>query len=175
MRRLLLFIICVCVCACAPQRSLTDTVETIRTEREIIRDTTVLIQPDSAQVRALLECDSLNRVIVRELQTAQGARITPTVTHTYAGANNSDGTNTRADAGALLLRVDCKEDSLQYELQVRDKVIEQLKSEKREIAVPYVPDYYRNTSNGFWVVLALLILVIGIRVAIWYFGHKKVL
>lgn len=175
MRRLLLFIICVCVCACTPQRSLTDTTETIRTEREIIRDTTVLIQPDSAQVRALLECDSLNRVIVRELQTAQGARITPTVTHTYAGANNSDGINTRTDVGALLLQFDCKEDSLQYELQVRDKVIEQLKSEKREIAVPYVPDYYRNTSNGFWVLLALLILIVGIRIAIWYFGHKKVL
>lgn len=163
MRRLLLFIICVCVYACAPQRSLTDTTETIRTEREIIRDTTVLIKPDSAQVRALLECDSLNRVIVRELQTAQGARITPTVTHTDT------------DAGALLLQFDCKEDSLEYELQVRDKVIEQLKSEKREIAVPYVPDYYRNTSNGFWVLMSLLILVIGIRVAIWYFGHKKVL
>lgn len=174
MRRLLLFIICACLYACAPQKPLVQTIETVRTEREIIRDTTVLIKPDSAQVRALLECDSLNRVIVRELQTAQGARITPTVTHTYVGANKSDGINAHigTDAGALLLRLDCKEDSLEYELQVRDKVIEQLKSEKHEIAVPYVPDYYRNTSNGFWVLLALLILIVGIRIAIWYFGRK---
>lgn len=165
MRKLLLFIICVCAYACTTQKPLVQMIETIRTEREIIRDTTVLIQPDSAQVRALLECDSLNRVIIRELHTSQGTRITPTVTHTYASANT--GTN----AGALSLQIDCKEDSLQYEIQVRDKIIEQLRSEKREVEVPYVPDYYRNTSNGFWVLLVILILAIAIRIGIWYLRH----
>lgn len=162
MKRLLLFIICACLCACATQVPLTNTSDTNRVEREIIRDTTVIVKADEAQVRALLECDSLNRVIVRELEQAQGERIKPTVTRAPV----------QTDAGALLLTVDCKEDSLQYEVQIRDRYIEQLKSTHTEVAVKYIPDYYRNTSAGFWVLLAIIICAVAIRVVIWYFKRK---
>lgn len=149
MRKLLYVLLCACAIACAPQKPLVSTVDTNRTEREIIHDTTVIIQPDSAQVVALLECDSANRVILRELSILQGLHIKPIVT------------KEPTPAGAVVLQVDCKQDSLEYEIQVRDKIIETLRSEKTEVAVPYVSDYYRNTSNGFWVLLAAMVVVVA--------------
>lgn len=158
---LALVIVLLCVTGCSQQKPLVQTIETVRTEREVIRDTTVLIQPDSAHIRALFDCDSLNRVIIRELETARGSRIIPTIEQTNAG-------------NVLEIRLECKEDSLKYELQVRDRIIDQLTNDTREVAVPYVPTYYKCVNKGFWVLLAILALIIGLRVFKWYIKHKKV-
>ena len=34
-----------------------------------------------------------------------------------------------------------------------------------QVPVKYVPAYYKNTSAGFWVLLAILLLIIGVKVA----------
>ena len=135
--------------SCSP-KVLTNTVEVIRTEREIVRDTTIVTQADSAAIHALFECDSTNQVVLRQLETLQGERIKPTVIikHTDQGAD---------------VQFDCKEDSLQHEIEIRDKIIEEKSKEKEQVAVPYVPDYYKRTSTGFWVLLVILIIIVGFK------------
>ena len=124
-----------------------------RVERDVVRDTIIVTTSDSAAVRALLECDSLNNVVLRELATINGQRIQPTAT-----------TRT-APNGALLLDVDCKEDSLRYEIELRDKIIEDTTRETIVVREKYVPSYYKNTSAGFWV----LFVVCFVRIVWWVF------
>lgn len=66
-----------------PVVSQTTTNERIVTVTETLRDTTVVIQPDSAFVKAFLECDSLNHVVMRELVIANGRKVAPEVKFKY--------------------------------------------------------------------------------------------
>lgn len=54
-----------------PQPIVQTEVKEIVREREV-RDTIVTIAPDSASIKALLECDSAGNVLIKELQEAQG-------------------------------------------------------------------------------------------------------
>lgn len=49
-------------------------VETIREVQVEARDTVIVTQPDTASLRALVECDSLGNLLVREVETLQGER-----------------------------------------------------------------------------------------------------
>jgi len=55
----------------------------------------------------------------------------------------------------------------------RDKLVEVhdtiATSESVEVPVEVVPTYYKNTSRGFWVLLVILVLIIGWKVAKLYF------
>lgn len=147
---ILYLIICVCVCACKTQ-PIAQTVETVRVERETVRDTVLKFAPDSASVRALLACDSLNNVIVIELERERGARIEPKVR------------KQRNESGGLVLQVDCKEDSLKAEIQIRDKYIEELKSSTTQVPVRVRSGYDKFTSWFFWIVVGFVL----IRLAWW--------
>lgn len=117
----LLFIVPFLLVACrTPQTMQTDTVREVRI---VERDTLITIAPDSATVRALLDCDSTNQVILRQLSTRNGTRITATA-------------KTTESAGAMLLSVDCREDSLSREICLRDSVITTLRTEQRTIETP---------------------------------------
>lgn len=137
--------------ACTSQKPIVQTVEVVKTEREIVRDTVVQIEPDSAMVRAWLECDSTNTVILKRLDTAVGERLKPTAKR-------------YTTSGGMVLQVDCKENSLKYELQVRDKIIEQMKTETKIVKVRERNGYDRFTSGGFWILLVVVVL----RVAWWF-------
>ena len=137
--------------ACASQKPIVQTVEVVKTEREIVRDTVVQIEPDSAMVRAWLECDSTNTVILKRLDTAAGERLKPTAKR-------------YTTSGGMVLQVDCKEDSLKYEVQVRDKIIEEMKTETKIVKVRERNGYDKFTSGGFWI----LLLVVVLRVAWWF-------
>lgn len=45
-------------------------------------------------------------------------------------------------------------------------------TELQYIKEAYVPAYYKNTSNGFWVLLALLIALIGWKIIRKYIKIK---
>ena len=139
------------MCACKTQ-PITQTVETVRIEREVLRDTVLKFAPDSASVRALLECDSLNNVIVTELERERGTRINPEVK------------KQRNEGGGIVLQVDCKEDSLRAEIQIRDKYIEELKNSTTQVPVRVRSGYDRFTSWFFWIVVVLVL----IRTAWWF-------
>ena len=51
------------------------------TVTEVLRDTSVVIQPDTASIKARFECDSLNQVIMKELSIEKGRKVTPVVTY----------------------------------------------------------------------------------------------
>lgn len=51
--------------------------DTIREVREVARDSIVTLPADSSFIRAWFECDSLNQVIMTELETKAGKLIQP--------------------------------------------------------------------------------------------------
>lgn len=68
--------LCVMVSACRAYRPAavnTTTIDTV-TYREVLRDTVVMTEPDSALVRALIECDSLGQAHVKKLLDWQDGR-----------------------------------------------------------------------------------------------------
>lgn len=68
--------LCVMVSACRAYRPAavnTTTIDTV-TYREVLRDTVVMTEPDSALVRALIECDSLGQAHVKRLLDWQDGR-----------------------------------------------------------------------------------------------------
>ena len=151
---LLLFVIC-CFVGCKSQQPLVNMIETVRTEKEIIRDTVISTDPDSATVKALLECDSTNKVILRHIDLLQGERIKTSV----EVKQNTDGSTN--------LIVECKEDSLRHEIQIRDKIIEELKNSREQVPVEVEKKgsaFLRNSGIALWVIIALIIagVVIGI-------------
>ena len=58
-------------------------IERTVTWTETLRDTVVIVEPDFASVRALFECDSLNRVVMKELEIKRGQKVTPEVKWQY--------------------------------------------------------------------------------------------
>ena len=129
-------------------------VQTIEKERIVeihTRDTAIVTQADSASIRALLKCDSAYNVVVWELVTQQGERI-------------ETDTRTQYTDNWLLLQMDCKEDSLSHIIQMQDSIIRELTKETDIVREKYVPDYYKNTSKGFWVLFAILLILVGWRI-----------
>ena len=143
--------------SCASRRPI-QAVEIVRTEREIIRDTNILIEPDSASVKALFECDSLNHVVMKEMAELRGNRLTPSLTTSHK------------ENGTMLARFDCKEDSLQLEIQRRDRIIEELRATVQTVEV----EKPLNKWDSFCVVcgyifmglLALLIILFIVKLFI---------
>lgn len=121
MKRTCLFLILLLLAACRTTQTLQT--DTTREVRIVERDTLITIAPDSATVRALLDCDSTNQVILRRLETRNGTRIAATA-------------KTTESTGSLLFSVDCHEDSLSRELRLRDSIITTLRTEQRTIEVP---------------------------------------
>ena len=66
-----------------PVVSQTTSNERIVTITETLHDSTVVILPDSAFVKAFMECDSLNRVVMRELEIVNGRKVKPEVKFRY--------------------------------------------------------------------------------------------
>lgn len=125
MKRSYLFLILLLLVACrTPQPLQTDTVREVRI---VERDTLITIAPDSATVRALLECDSTNQVILRQLCTRNGTRIAATATLLSPSPKRGTGG---------VFSIVCHEDSLSREICLRDSIITTLRTEQRTIEVP---------------------------------------
>ena len=60
-----------------------------------------------------------------------------------------------------------------FQTLYRDKLVEVhdtiATTQTEQVPVEVVPTYYKNTSRGFWVLLVILILLIGWKVAKVYF------
>lgn len=144
-------------CKCPEYVTTTETEKVIEVRTH---DTTIVTAADSASVRALLRCDSAYNVILDELVTMQGDRI-----ETELQMEKTQG-------GGVVLKMDCKEDSLQTEIQLRDSVITNMEKQTVVVREKYVPDYYKNTSIGFWVLFALIVIYIVIRILIRIYLKK---
>ena len=126
--------------------------EMSRTEvTETVRDTLVVIEPDSALIRAYLECQS-GRVALSRLISLPGARIVPRVTLT----------DVLTDTGyhGALLDVHCHEDSLRRVIALRDRTIRELtdrvRTEYIRLERPF-RWYHRALMGGGYAFLALML------------------
>lgn len=138
-------------------------IETVETERIVnvhTRDTVITDKPDSASMRALLYCDSAYNVVLDELITMQGDRI------------ETELEMERLRNGGLLLNMNCKEDSLCHEIQLRDSTITEFKKQTVVVREKYVPNYYKNTSIGFWVLFGIIVAYIVARILIRVYLKK---
>ena len=119
--------------SCSAKRLATTEVTTKVEVLETTRDTIVTVLPDSALIRAYLECQQ-GRVALTRLISLPGARIVPDLTLTHVSASES------------LLTFRCREDSLRIELQLRDKLIRELRENKATETVIEV----RDTPLKWW-------------------------
>lgn len=118
---------------------------------ETVRDTLVVIEPDSALIRAYLECQS-GRVALTRLISMPGARIVPRVTLT----------DVLSDTGyrGALLDVQCHEDSLRRVIALRDRTIREMTDRVRTEYVTVERPfhwYHRALMAGGWAFLALIL------------------
>ena len=116
---------------------------------ETVRDTLVVIEPDSALIRAYLECQS-GRVALTRLISMPGARIVPHVTLT----------DVLTDTGyrGALLDVQCHEDSLRRVIALRDRTIREMTDRVRTEYVRLERPfhwYHRALMASGWAFLAL--------------------
>lgn len=77
------------------------------------RDSVVRLPPDSAWLRAWLECDSTGNVLLRELQTSNGR------------STSTGATIIKTDT-VTLFEVNCNTDSLEMQLKIRDLKIKEM-------------------------------------------------
>ena len=129
-----------------PQPIVQTQVKEVVVEREV-RDTIVTIQPDSASIKALLECDSAGNVLIRELQEAQGKNVKLQLSLEQASGNG-------------VVTVECKQDSLERVIALQNEKISELSNNKQTetIEVKYIPDVVKWFSwiGAFFVVFYLV-------------------
>lgn len=172
----ILTVLCCLFFGCkTPQPIVTETNTNTLIEREQV-DSLIKVAADRALAQLALECDSLGNVHIRELNTLQGERTRLEIALRAAleAANQQTQPNRPAKPAqnpVFLLDVDCKSDSLQLLVnKLRERIREYESSNHTEtVKVKVVPPYYQNTSKGFWVLLAILLLIIGWKIAKAYF------
>lgn len=130
--------------------------ETIYKEVKVVeRDTTIITEADSASVQALLYCDSAYNVVLGDLELSEGERINLEWRMALMERNGRSMTN---------ISIDCREDSLMHEIALRDSIINTATERNIIEYVNVIPNYYKNTSRGFWILLIGIIASIAIRV-----------
>ena len=147
--------IAICLFGCkTPQPIVQTEVKEVLIEREV-RDTIVTIEPDSASIKALLECDSAGNVLIRELQEIQGKNVSLAL-----ALKNAKGK-------PATLSVDCKQDSLEQVIAMRDETIKELSNNKQTetIEVKYIPSFVKWFA---WIGGAAVLYVL-LRVAFWVY------
>ena len=147
------FFIVLLLCACFGGCRCPECVTTSETERTVevrTHDTTIVTEADSASIRALFRCDSAYNVVMYELVTIQGERIEASV-------------NAQKQGKDLAISLDCKEDSLEHEIHLRDSIISTTKHNTTIVREKYVPGYYKFCSWGFWILLVVLLIIGAIK------------
>lgn len=144
-----LFVLMIQSCK-SPQPIVQTEVKEVLVERTIT-DTIVTIAPDSASIKALLECDSAGNVLIKELESVHGKNVSLAL----ALKNLKGKTAT--------LAVDCKQDSLEKVIGLKDETIKELSNNKQveTIEVKYIPAFVRVFAwIGGGAILLLLIWIV---------------
>lgn len=120
-----------------------------------ITDTIVTIEPDSASIKALLECDSAGNVLIKELEEVQGKNVSLAL-----ALKNLKGK-------PATLAIDCKQDSLEKVIALKDETIKELSNNKQveTVEVKYIPDIVKWFA---WIGAAAVLYVL-LRVALWVY------
>lgn len=130
------------------------------------REVPVYTPSDSASILALLECDSLNRVVMRELEIERGKRIVPTIKPVYIPAT------TPGQPPQLQLDFDCKEDSMQHIIHVQDSIINRLQTERPEPIVIKEKGFVYYCGVAFIIIIVLYTIWNVAKVVLKFYGIK---
>ena len=116
------------------------------------RDTTIYEQPDKAWLKGWLECDSVGQVLLRELEIERGRNITPHIKI----VNDT-------------IYVECKTDSLELLLKLKDRMIMELQQSKtiETVEVEKELSWWETTQMKmgqlFMIAIAVLIIITVIK------------
>lgn len=116
------------------------------------RDTTIYEQPDKAWLKGWLECDSAGQVLLRELEIERGRNITPHIKI----VNDT-------------IYVECKTDSLELLLKLKDQMIMELQQSKtiETVEVEKELSWWETTQMKmgqlFMIAIAVLIIITVIK------------
>jgi len=123
----------------------TDSIKTV-TVTEIVHDTTLFIQPDSAAIKALLGCDSLNQVFLREILIEKGRKIDPIIKWLPGG----------------VLEVTAKVDSEAVYLSWKERHVLEVDSTKASkiVTVNEKPPWWQRIKSNFLVTIAAGIIIV---------------
>ena len=137
-----------------PQLIVQTEVKEVLVERTIT-DTIVTIAPDSASIKALLECDSAGNVLIKELEEVQGKNVSLAL-----ALKNLKGK-------PATLSVDCKQDSLEKVIALKDETIKELSNNKQTetIEVKYIPAFVKVFA---WIGGGACLLVL-IAIVLWVY------
>ena len=137
-----------------PQPIVQTEVKEVLVERTIT-DTIVTIAPDSASIKALLECDSAGNVLIKELEEVQGKNVSLAL-----ALKNAKGK-------PATLSVDCKQDSLEKVIALKDETIKELSNNKQTetIEVKYIPAFVKVFA---WIGGGACLLVL-IAIVLWVY------
>jgi hypothetical protein len=131
----------------SPQPIVQTEVKEVVVERTIT-DTIVTIEPDSASIKALLECDSAGNVLIKELEEVQGKNVSLAL-----ALKNLKGK-------PATLAIDCKQDSLERVIALQNEKIQELSNNKQveTVEVKYIPDVVKWFAwiGAFFVVFYLV-------------------
>ena len=142
------------MCSCrTPQPIVQTEIKEVVVEREV-RDTIVTIAPDSASIKALLDCDSAGNVLVKELQEVQGKNV----------ALQAELKQTNKGTSIV---IDCKQDSLERVIALQNEKISELSNNKHTetIEVKYIPEVVKWFA---WIGAAAVLYVL-LRVVLWVY------
>lgn len=142
------------MCSCrTPQPIVQTEIKEVVVEREV-RDTIVTIAPDSASIKALLDCDSAGNVLVKELQEVQGKNV----------ALQAELKQTNKGTSIV---IDCKQDSLERVIALQNEKISELSNNKQTetIEVKYIPNVVKWFS---WVGVFAVVWVL-VKIGLWVY------
>ena len=147
-------VLCLAMFGCrTPQPIVQTETKEVLVDRTIT-DTIVTIAPDSASIKALLECDSAGNVLIKELQEAQGKNVKLQLSLQQASGNG-------------VVTIDCKQDSLEKVIALKDETIKELSNNKQveTIEVRYIPEVVKWFAwvGAFFVVFYL------VKIGLWVY------
>ncbi len=112
-----------------------------RTEyKEVVRDSIVRVPADTSTLEAWFECDSMNRVYLRQINQMQGQR-------------SSISANTKVVGKAMVITTDCLCDSLAIYLSMKDKYVTKERTRDEKKVTPVIVTAKRWT----WLVTGLVV------------------
>ena len=162
--------------ACSLPKSASETNTTnTSVERERF-DSAHTVAGDKATANLLIECDSVGNARLVALTTEQGKRINLELqVQSLQSALDSAKASAKSKTNLpippianepLIVSVDCKEDSFQVIIRGLHERIAIYEEKERELQEPvrYIPDFYRNCTRAFWVLLIANILIIALLI-----------
>lgn len=114
-------------CKSRPEPTITVTEST--TVRNEVRDTTVLVESDTAWLTLYVDCPPER---VSERAAERGTR------------SSIEWKATRAGTGSTI-EIECKSDSLELEIELRDQIIEKMRTERETVQVARRRNWFETT------------------------------